>query len=76
MAAQGIRGASRAKKRFTTKADPGAVRAADPVNRDFTAAGPDRLWVADFTYSAQCLIMCREMRCSWSRVVLRNVDCT
>lgn len=27
-------------------------RAGDLVNRDFQAAGPDRLWVADFTYVA------------------------
>jgi putative transposase len=50
MALQGIRGATRAKKRFTTKADPAAVRAPDLVNRDFTANRPDALWVADFTY--------------------------
>ena len=50
MAAQGIEGATRAKKRFTTKADPAAVRAPDLVNRNFTAARPDALWVADFTY--------------------------
>lgn len=47
---QGIRGASRSKKRFTTKSDPTAVRAPDLVNRDFTASRPDALWVADFTY--------------------------
>jgi transposase InsO family protein len=47
---QGIEGATRAKKRFTTKADRDHVRAADLVKRDFTAVGPDRLWVADFTY--------------------------
>jgi putative transposase len=47
---QDIRGASRAKKRFTTKSDPTAVRAPDLVNRNFTAARPDALWVADFTY--------------------------
>jgi putative transposase len=47
---QGIRGASRAKKRFTTKSDPAAVRAPDLVNRNFTASRPDALWVADFTY--------------------------
>ena len=45
-----ICGATRAKKRFTTKSDPGHVRAPDLVNRDFTAPGPDGLWVADFTY--------------------------
>jgi putative transposase len=50
MAAQGIRGASRAKNQFTTKADPAAVRAPDLVKRDFTADRPDALWVADFTY--------------------------
>ena len=47
---QGIEGASRAKKRFTTKSDPAHVRAPDLVNRNFTAARPDALWVADFTY--------------------------
>lgn len=46
----GIRGASRAKRRFTTHADPAATRAPDLVKRNFTAPGPNRLWVADFTY--------------------------
>ena len=50
MAAEGICGATRAKKRFTTKADPAHVRAPDLVNRNFTAPRPDALWVADFTY--------------------------
>jgi len=50
MAAAGIRGASRAKKRFTTKADPTALRAPDLVKRNFVATRPDQLWVADFTY--------------------------
>jgi putative transposase len=50
MAAQGIRGASRAKKRFTTKSDPSHVRAPDLVKRAFSATRPDQLWVSDFTY--------------------------
>jgi putative transposase len=50
MRAAGIRGASRARKRFTTRADPTAVRAPDLVKRDFTASRPDQTWVADFTY--------------------------
>ena len=50
MRALGIRGASRAKKHFTTKSDASHVRAPDLVNRNFTAARPDALWVADFTY--------------------------
>lgn len=50
MRAAGIRGASRAKKRFTTHPDPAAVRAPDLVKRDFTATAPNRKWVCDFTY--------------------------
>ena len=50
MRAPGLRGATRAKRRFTTKADPTAVRAPDLVKRDFSATAPDRLWVCDFTY--------------------------
>lgn len=50
MRANGLRGATRAKKRFTTRADPAHLRAADLVKRQFVADGPDRLWVADFTY--------------------------
>ena len=47
---RGIRGASRAKKRFTTHSDKDALRAPDLVHRNFSAARPDQLWVADFTY--------------------------
>ncbi len=50
MRAAGIRGASRARKRFTTRSDPAAVRAPELVNRDFTATRPNKKWVADFTY--------------------------
>jgi putative transposase len=50
MRAEGIRGASRAKRRFTTHSDPAAVRAPDLVRRDFTATRPNEKWVADFTY--------------------------
>jgi transposase InsO family protein len=50
MAAHGMEGATRAKKRFTTTSDPTHVRAPDLVKRDFTASRPDALWVADFTY--------------------------
>jgi putative transposase len=46
----GIRGVSRRRKVFTTRPDPDAVRAADLVNRDFTADRPDALWVTDLTY--------------------------
>jgi putative transposase len=48
----GIRGVSRRRRVFTTRADPGALRAPDLVNRNFTAGRPDVLWVADLTYVA------------------------
>src|SRR3954467_6456684 len=47
-AIQGARG--RGKPWRTTRPDPAHDRAPDRVDRDFTADGPDRLWVADFTY--------------------------
>jgi putative transposase len=46
-----IEGISRRRKKvFTTVADPDAVRAPDLVNRNFTALGPNQLWVTDLTY--------------------------
>lgn len=49
MRTAGIQGAKRRGKPWrTTIPDPGARRAADLVKRDFTAKGPDQLWVGDF----------------------------
>jgi putative transposase len=50
MRAHGIRGASRAKKRFTTRRDAAAVPVPDLLERDFSATAPNENWVADFTY--------------------------
>ena len=51
MRANGICGAKRRGKPWrTTSPDPAARRRPDLVDRDFTAAGPNRLWVADLTY--------------------------
>ena len=51
MRVHGIQGAKRRGKPWrTTTPDPTAVRPPDRVNRDFSADGPDRLWVADFCY--------------------------
>ncbi len=50
MAANGWRGVTRARKVRTTVPDPAHCRAPDLVNRDFTAAAPGELVVADFTY--------------------------
>ncbi len=50
MRAVGVQGVSRRKSQRTTRRDPGASPAPDLVGREFAAAGPDRLWVADITY--------------------------
>lgn len=46
----GLVGASRWRRKGTTKRNPEAESALDLVERDFTAQGPDELWVADITY--------------------------
>lgn len=48
----GLAGVVRGRKIRTTVSDPGSERASDLVNRDFTAARPNRCWVADFTHVA------------------------
>jgi len=51
MRAHGIRGAKRRGKPWrTTTPNPGARRRPDLVERDFSAVGPDRLWLADISY--------------------------
>jgi putative transposase len=50
MRSAGLRGASRGRRFVTTRPDPAAARPPDRVARDFTAAGPNQLWVVDFTY--------------------------
>jgi transposase InsO family protein len=51
MRTHGIQGAKRRAKRWkTTTPDSAARRRPDLVQRNFTAAGPDELWVADLTY--------------------------
>ena len=52
MRRHGLRGVRRARRIFTTRRERGSVRAADLVKRDFTATGPNRLWVTDLTYVA------------------------
>ncbi len=46
----GLEGASRRRRKGTTRRDRGARPAPDLVERNFAATGPDRLWVADITY--------------------------
>ena len=50
MKAEGLQGVSRRKRARTTIRQPGARPAPDLVGRDFTADGPNKLWVADITY--------------------------
>jgi len=52
MRQMGLRGVVRGKKVKTTIPDEVAARPADLVERDFTAAHPNQLWVADLTYVA------------------------
>ncbi|WP_143230298.1 IS3 family transposase [Actinosynnema sp. ALI-1.44] len=46
----GHHGVVRGRRPRTTIPSKNGIRAADRLNRDFTAAAPDRVWVADFTY--------------------------
>jgi putative transposase len=50
MRTAGVQGVSRRKWVTTTTRDPAARSAPDLVQRDFRAAGPNQLWVADITY--------------------------
>jgi putative transposase len=52
MRIRGLVGVSRRKSGKTTRRDPSARPAPDLVERNFSAKGPDRLWVADITYVA------------------------
>jgi putative transposase len=48
----GLEGVRRGKPHKTTTPDAAAARPADLVERDFSAARPNQLWVADLTYVA------------------------
>jgi putative transposase len=50
MRSAGLHGCHRRKGIRTTRREAAAAVAADLVQRVFTAAAPDRLWVADITY--------------------------
>ncbi len=45
-----IHGVHRRRKVTTTRRNPERMAAPDLVNREFTAGGPDRIWVSDITY--------------------------
>ncbi len=45
-----IQGVHRRRRVVTTRTNPAQTAAPDLVRREFTAAGPDQIWVADITY--------------------------
>ena len=53
MRALGLAGVSRRKRPTTTTRDQDARPAPDLVDRNFTAPGPDQLWVADISVPQQ-----------------------
>jgi putative transposase len=68
----GLHGVSRRKQFHTTVRDATARPAPDLVDRQFQAAGRDRLWVADITYvptAAGCLYLAVVLD-AWSRRVI------
>ena len=67
----GLQGVSRRKVRTTVR-DETARPAPDLVERQFTAAGPDRLWVADITYvpTAAGILYLAVVLDAWSRRVV------
>ncbi|MCU1359671.1 MAG: transposase [Ilumatobacteraceae bacterium] len=52
MRGAGIQGVRRLKRVRTTRRDDTMARHPDLVRRDFTASGPNELWVTDITYVA------------------------
>lgn len=50
MKALGLSGVVRGRRVRTTIPNPAAPRPEDLTGRNFTAAAPDTVWVADFTY--------------------------
>jgi putative transposase len=59
MAGAGVRGVTRRRKKVVTTRSDGSTPAPDLVKRNWQVGRPDQLWVADITYSAQRLVMCR-----------------
>jgi putative transposase len=50
MRAAGIQGCHRRRRHWLTRRDQSARPAPDLIARNFSAAEPDRLWIADITY--------------------------
>ncbi len=73
MRAAALTGASRRRKGVTTtRRDKDARPAPDLVDRDFTAAGPNQLWVADITFvpTANGFMYLAVVLDAWSRKIV------
>lgn len=73
MRAASLTGASRRRKGVTTtRRDKDARPAPDLVDRDFTAVGPDKLWVADITFvpTASGFMYLAVVLDAWSRKIV------
>jgi putative transposase len=73
MRAAGLVGASRRRNGVTTtRRDPDARPAPDLVDRDFTATGPNQLWVADITFvpTANGFLYLAVVLDAWSRKIV------
>jgi putative transposase len=72
MRGAGLRGVSRRRFPTTTQREPSHRPANDLVGRDFRAAGPNRLWVADITYvpTAAGFLFLAVVLDAWSRRIV------
>ena len=71
MREEGIKGVSRRRRPKTTQRDKGGRTVPDLVQRDFSASGPDKLWVADITYvrTARGWLYLSVVMDAWSRKI-------
>jgi putative transposase len=74
MRGAGLRGVSRRRFPTTTRREPSHRPANDLVGRNFRAAGPNRLWVADITYvqTAAGFLFLAVVLDAWSRPSARR----
>jgi putative transposase len=72
MSAAGLAGAYRRRPKGCTVRDPKASPHPDLVNRQFTASGPDRLWLTDITQhrTTEGWVYCAVVLDAWSRRVI------
>jgi putative transposase len=72
MRAAGIQGLYRRRRRGCTVRDPDAQPSSDLVNRDFTADGPNRLWVTDITEhpTREGKVYCAAVMDAYSRLIV------